>query len=520
MEGGGIHLRRISGMLRAHRWFLLYLLGYAVISLLFLTRFPFIHSDEPWLSGLTRNMMESGSLRVTETFFDLMPRYPHAIKTLFHLLQMPMLAAFGYRVFSFRLLSWAFGLGTLGAMYALSRRLGHDKGLSLLLCVLLSLDVQFLYASHFARQEILLLFAMVLCACLLAGDRPQAPLWAAVVTGLSIGIHPNSFVVATMCGALLLGRALREKRLRPLLGYVGVTAAFALCFVALSLWMNPNFFHDYRAYGAGLGVSDTAGQKFAEVLPYFRRLFLRESGTYYMPDIRLQLALFGLSLPIGFVLGLRRKRDALTCLPLLAILGILAGMTVIGRFGQPSVVLLFPFGYLLTAGILSRLPKKATLAALCGLCLAVGGLSVSQVIPALSTPYTYDRYLSEIGSVVPGDAKTIANLNAEYHFENGALLDWRNLAYLQEQGLSIADYVREREVQYLILSDELRLIWDLRPGWNTLYGNLGYLDDLEAFLEAHCTLVHSFVDNQYGVRMTPFMLGDGDFTVSIYRVNP
>ena len=59
---------------------------YFVFSLFFLDKFPFMHSDESWLSGLTRTMMHEG-LDSTETFFDLLPRYPHAIKSFFHIMQ-------------------------------------------------------------------------------------------------------------------------------------------------------------------------------------------------------------------------------------------------------------------------------------------------------------------------------------------------------------------------------------------------------------------------------------------------
>ena len=57
-----------------------YLLLFGVISLCFLESFPFVHSDESWLAGLSRAMLEEKSIRVTEPFFDARPRYPHGIK--------------------------------------------------------------------------------------------------------------------------------------------------------------------------------------------------------------------------------------------------------------------------------------------------------------------------------------------------------------------------------------------------------------------------------------------------------
>ena len=71
----------------------LYPLIYGVLTLLFLERFPFVHSDECWLFGLTRDMRAHRSLAVTESFFNAKVRYPHAIKSFYHLLQMAFMAA-------------------------------------------------------------------------------------------------------------------------------------------------------------------------------------------------------------------------------------------------------------------------------------------------------------------------------------------------------------------------------------------------------------------------------------------
>ena len=63
------------------------ILFFFIINILFLNNFPFIHSDEPWLSGLSRQIWQSQSFQATEPFFDLKPRHPHALKIFFHSLQ-------------------------------------------------------------------------------------------------------------------------------------------------------------------------------------------------------------------------------------------------------------------------------------------------------------------------------------------------------------------------------------------------------------------------------------------------
>jgi len=94
-----------------------FLLLFFIANLLSLTKFPFIHSDEPWLSGLSRNIMENKNYSVTETFFDLYERNPHAIKSIFHTIQIFFIKLFGYNIFSIRLVSLTFGVLSLLYFY-------------------------------------------------------------------------------------------------------------------------------------------------------------------------------------------------------------------------------------------------------------------------------------------------------------------------------------------------------------------------------------------------------------------
>ena len=71
-------------MKREDKWYLGYLLLYFAANLAFLCDFPFVHSDEAWLSGLTRNMMERarqhdpGNPRLpalTSYYYNLLKKY-------------------------------------------------------------------------------------------------------------------------------------------------------------------------------------------------------------------------------------------------------------------------------------------------------------------------------------------------------------------------------------------------------------------------------------------------------------
>lgn len=518
-------LRRTIERWKPHKWFLGYLALYLIGNLLFLTDFPFVHSDEAWLSGLSRNMLETGHLGVTETFFDLKPRNPHAIKSLYHLLQMPFLLLFGYRVFSFRLLSMLSALPALWLCYRLGERLTHNRFLGAAAAIALSLDVQFIYAAHFARQEMLILLLMLaVIAQLLSGHR-HAYLCAGVLTGLSVGIHPNSFLVAAAGAATCVAIWLYRRRVqwRGLLLYAGITAAFTAFFVALSLSFDPNFFRNYLAYGSEFQVSAPLGAKILETGPYFQRLYYQVSGTYYTPNIRLQLTLFPFLLATGVLACLhtrvRKKRWDSLIFPLAAVAGIWAGMAIVGRWSQPYVLFFFPFCYFAAALLLTRLRNRLATIGAVTLCAVVAVCSVVAIAPALQTQRgAYDRYLAEIASVVPAGAKTIGNLNAEYHFENGALLDYRNLTYLKQKNSTLAEYLEKNEVEFLIISDELYLLHELRPTWNGVYGNINYLEQMED-ITAEWEEVHSFTDNFYGVRLVRYQNSERDFSVRIYQ-NP
>lgn len=573
-----------------------YIFCYFLVSFSFLTAFPFVHSDESWLSGLTRNMMESGELGVTETFYDLKPRYPHAIKLVFHLLQMPMLGLFRYQIFSVRLLSLLFGCAALILFYFLLKRIFSMPGESLDRCledegisgqlpgrefpgegscwyplagtVLLSADIQFIYASHFARQEIILVCCIIACVLAVITKRPAA---AGLITGLSIGLHPNSFLIGAMCAAMLFpsirqtgdgGQAggpsvlsgkfpeswRRLEAWKALLKYAGITAVFAAFFVAVSLSFDRGFFRHYLEYGnSEFDIGAPVTSKLLELPYFFQKIWYGVSGTYYVPDIRFEFVLFGLAAVFlaALLLSGKLKYRAEAVLIGKGIAGMLLGMVLIGRYNQTGIVFLFPLFFLmvlLAAANLAERPEPGSKKAerrtgflqfrlfrtgsrargavhgglVMVLILTVASLSAIQIAPWLK--FSYDDYLGEIAKAVPRDSKVLANLNSEYYFENGKLLDYRNLSYLKDEGMSIEEYVRKNKIEYIVLSDEMDLIYSQRPVWNMIYGNPRYMEELHRFLEEHCVPVHRFRNDLYGIRIVQYIDSGRAFTVQIFKV--
>lgn len=505
------------------------ILIFFAVNLLFLTQYPFVHSDETWLAGLTRNMMQRHSLAVTETFFNLKPRYPHAIKTLFHLLQMPFLSLFGYRIFSVRLISLLAGSGGLFVFYQIGKVFFQSEKKAIFAMLLLAVDSEYICASHFARQEILILLLMLICIALLMKHSNEMTnrlaVMLGIITGIAIGFHPNSFMIACVCGGILLLRILLYKtaKFRQLLLYAGVTSLFALTFVGISFLFDSNFISHYLTYGNNeFDVLAPVSDKFGSLGNYFAKLYYRVSGTYYIPNVKLQFFIFPtamiLSILYAAVMKNKDSKMSQNLVSLLtAIFMIIVSTALIGRYSQLSIVFVFSMCWLLTVFACFMFGK--TIGKVLGVCVlsAVLTFTLTDIRPWLSAD-SYDIYLSQIEELIPQDSVTIGNLNSDFYFDNGVLLDYRNLSYLSDDGMSIADYIDAYNVQYIIITDELDYIYSVRPTWNIIYGNPVWVSDLQNYADLHCEYMGTFEDNTYNVRIVSYVNGSQNFSAWVYRV--
>ncbi len=398
---------------------ILILLGYFLLSLSFLDVFPFLHSDESWLSGLSRNILENRDFSVTETFFDLKPRNPHAIKILFHSLQILFLSVMPYSIFTFRLISLIFAILSIVLVYKITLQMTQNKIASLFATCAIAVDVQFIYASHFARQEIILVFTglaafyyYIRSETYYEKEGLKKALILGSVIGLSIGIHPNSFIISIPFFLLYFYDIFIEKKVSLKSGIIFTltVSAFAAVYIALSLYFDINFFANYAAYGSEFEVQSPLASKFAQSLNYYQKLFYSISGTYYTPEIKLQLILFSLTFisAAGIIIkkGIQKllkktETEKISDIPstpsneikhhnnvinllnpayhntssdnlthddsasikssriyyiiklLIAIVGINLGTIIIGRYNQTSIIFQFPFFYMLVAVLLS-----------------------------------------------------------------------------------------------------------------------------------------------------------------------
>lgn len=528
----------------------LYLFVYSIFSDSFLTKFPFVHSDESWLAGLSRDMLAAGSLSATESFFDARPRYPHAVKSLFHFLQMGFLKVFGYSVDSVRLCSLIAGIIFLLVFYILMKEITKREKLALGITILFSLDVEFFYVSHFARQEIFLgLFLILGLLALFKGSdgiknmNTGQAVWAAVFTGISVGFHPNSFLLACSMGSILLfyilcsdkrgtaeekemaGKKGTAEKGKPLAAYIGVTGGIAAFFVALSFSFDRQFLLHYVQNGAmEFDIDAPVTTKALELFGFFKRLFTKNSGTYYVTELRFSLLLFAflmVFLGIYAVVMKNRKIGAL----LAGVFGLTGGMIFIGRYNQTGVFFFFPFGYLLLGLFLAELEKRSRYLILAGIMGITALISGKEIKPYLEQK-GYKVYLEEIKELAPADKRVLANLNTGFYFEQGCLRDYRNLPYIiasgeenaESQGSRLKDYIRENKIEYILYSTELEYVYEHRPYFNVIYGDARFVPVLREFCEKNCELTGEFVNTEYGSRIIGVMGQEKYSKIKVYKV--
>lgn len=491
-------------------------------NLLFLTNFPFIHSDEAWLSGLSRNMLQKNDLSVTESFFDLYPRHPHAIKLFFHLIQIAFMKIMDYNIVTFRFISLLAGTMALYLFYKLAKKFTDANILANMATIIMGIDIQFIYASHFARQEIILLLIFLIAFYYFKYKYSfKNSIWQdiiiGVILGTAIGIHPNSFVITLPFIFIYTYNLLIDKKIKlhNYFTFAGTLGLIALFFVILSFKFDPNFVHNYSSYGQSLGVSSSILTKIDMLDYFYKKLFYGVSGTYYTPPVKFQFIIFSLAL-IYASLQMVFKKNNKNILLLLMFLGINAGYVIIGRYNQTGIIFIFPICYLLILNIISFMKNKYSYIAITFI-IAILAFNTASTFIA-NTPSNYDDYFTEIAKVVDENDRVLANLNSDYYFNNGNLLDYRNLAYLKENNINFSEYITANNIEYIIYPEEMDFIYNNRPVWNILYGNLfPYYQDMKKYLNNECKLVHSFTNKTYGIRIARYV-GKQEWNIKIYKV--
>jgi hypothetical protein len=537
--------------------------------LLTLGLYPPMHADEAWLAAETRSMVVSGSVAVGADFYHVTPFHPHAIRLLFHFLQVPFVAA-KWSLESIRLLSLAFALSALVAAFAFSRRLFGSGAARFLFVAGLAIDPALFAAAHLARPEIVLVAAM-LCAFALspvrvegaerrrartAGGSVGRTVAVASVVGLSIGLHANAFIVACAVGALYLTDLLtgceRPAALKRLLVLIAVVAIWALGWVVWSRALSPDFPRAYAEFGNRYGVGESLLVKALGLPDFYRRLFGGAVGTYFVPDLRLVLGAGAVAVVAGVALAAapsrteRSSRRAKVLRPISVLVAVNVAMVAIGKYSSPTAVFLAPGIWWLLATLFdtanrtqssgggarigngvtigdgeragATLVPNAMRAASVLLIVAVATTTaIGTVTVAKTRASDYRRYIEGIRAHTREGASVLAGPNTAFAFGSGRLHAYNDLAALHGTGLSLEEYIRRYRIEYVLVPDELELIYSARPVYNDLYGNPSrWYPELVDYLESNGEIVAVLDEPVYAMRLIPYQSRPSELT--IYRV--
>ena len=370
-----------------------------------------------------------------------------------------------------------------------------------------------------ARQEAAILFFMTAAFCFGTRHGKKSFILQGLCIALATGFHPNSFIIFIPNLLILIYRILKKDVDRRMILYFMTPVILgAVFFVSLSFIFDPEFLRHYLSYGRSVGITADVTGRIGGLFRFYGKLFFRVSGTYYVPGQKILWVIYG-CIMLWAALRLlvsRRDRPPLLDEALIALLGLHTGYLVIGKYSQPSVVFILPFlimTFISLAGEHGRRPGIILSAAL-GILFAVN--SILNVTPYLASDYR--GYLDNIEAALPGDGAVLVNLNAGYLFEDREFYDYRNLAFLEDKGCDFADFIGENGITALVVPQELEFIYDNRPRWNIIYGNIvPWYRQMMEFIEKRCVLESEFAAPFYGMRITRYT-GNRPWKVRVYRV--
>jgi len=503
-------------------FFLLTLLG-IIFSFTTITTYPFVHSDEIWLADLSDQIVSSGEVKATESFFRLTPRYPHAIKTLYHLIQ-GIFLSFDFNIFFTRLPSFLTGMASLYVLHLIMKKKTPYNWLA---SALLAWNIQFFYSSHFGRQEIFIFFLLILGLYIIECQFPPSKegLLLGLFTSMGLFIHPNIFIVALALGILISYRiihnslayktSLKKTVASPLI-YTLLLAIFALLVITFSFRMDADFISNYSNFGSQQGTALPLWLKFRRFPRFITKMYIQAAGTYYLPNIKLSI-ISGLGLliihPLGAILSKKKQYILESFEYPLIIASISLGLIIIGKYSPPSILFLI-LPVIMAAGVTIRhIKRKGTIGIILILVIIQMGSSTLEIMDQMK--FSYQDYSTFITSTIPHEDQVLGNLNMGFAHNVKNLHPIRDFEYLKDSGKSMAEYIDDEYIKWIVWPDEMDIVYQERPLWNNLYGNITpYYQELKSILNSAVTVKQGYFP-VYGMRIIPYQHRKGG-NITIY----
>lgn len=481
---------------------ILFFFIYILINLIFLTKYPFVHSDESWLSGLSRTVLDKQSFLTSEPFFDLYPRAIHGLRVVFVFIQILFIKLFGYTIFSVRLVSLLFSTLTLYVAYKIILFFTKNKYISAIGTLIIAFSIQYILMSHTARQESIVLFGMTSAFYLCLIKFRYQNIVIGSIIGILIGVHPNSFLIACGIGMIYLYKySIKDIEFIDIIKLVFTSFMWALLFIGISIYLNSNALKEYITFGSSLGVFENDISRLKGFGYYYYKLFKQIGGTYYLVNIKADLIITSLILPSLFLI----KNKTRVVYPSLMIIGINIGYIIIGRYNQTAIIFTILFAYINLIFLVHFFFKNKSYKVILGILVVLLGYNINNVYTEISQTNYEDYYTvgEKVTRFVPKNSKVLANLNLDYHFDNYSLYDYRNLQYLED--MKFSEYIERNSIEYIILYEEMEYIYNSNSKWDILYGDLEYYDEMMEYVSSECMLVEEFENPTYAMRIAKYI---------------
>lgn len=527
---------------------------YSLISYASIMNFPIVHSDEIWLNGIANEMFTQKSFAVTEPFFDLYPRTIHPFRWLYNGIIIFLRPLLGSSVQSIRTISLIFAILSLIFFYNILKTTLKHKALPLLCSIVLAVNIQFVYSSHQGRQEMMLVFLMLLgIYYLVSTEKKLRSLKLTFILIFAMGVHPNSFLLGVVFTMSLFMQGIwcpssffiRIKDIIQLAFYTGIGTIF---YLLIGFSLNSNLVSQYLNYGTSLGIDQALTGRFEGFYWFFYKLYYQIGGTYDLFNIKLYLLILGLVLLFGLLINLvwfnykifshklshfnpkiqtiSSSTHYLLLITMFgAIVGLLLGILMIGRYNQTSIIFFFPILFLLIASVIDLISSKSTSKIINSMgffllfvLTILNGISLWNNLQSYNEQHfytlSYNAMIETLKDTIPQDAVVLGNLNTLEAFDPHHFFDIRNLGFLETP---IENYIKERKIDYIVLHEEMDYIWRNSPRWDFLYVNLNYYSELKDYLVKNATAIKTFENPLYAMRIARYS-GTYPWTTTVYKL--
>lgn len=496
---------------------LLILIVYLILNSLTLMAFPTVHSDELWLKGIANEMITQQSFRVTEPFFDAYPRVVHPFRWLYNGVLIPFLQIYDH-VMMVRLVSLLFATMSLWLFYKIIKLQFKSSLLACLGLSALALNIQLIYSSHMGRQETMVLF--FICLGYYWFLQKKSSIHYTLLVLLAMGVHPNSFILGVILSGLLFYQAIFDRsQWKTLFQFLGLTGVVLMLYVIVGKWLNPNFISEYMAFGTSLGIEGPTLNRFEGFYWYFYKLYHQIGGTYDLFNIKIHLIITGL-LCFGWtpliLYSLYKKTPKYHSGAYVSLISICIALLLIGRYNQTAILFIMPFMILLVLETF-RPHKYVWLIPLILVIFTGSNLIQNRAAYERQRFYqlSYQDMVTTLSSALPDDAVVFGNLNGLEAFNGHSFYDVRNLASITTD---LTTYFKDRGITHVILHDEMDYIARNSETWGFLYGNLDHYDALKALLQSQGTLIETFENPLYAMRISKYS-GTYPWETKIYKLN-